>query len=351
MCRKVEHHHEIVYPDAIAATRGLDSLFGCLDEDAAYFWSHVAYCTEGDATSALFGACEHAPRILQDRRDHSSPYIVHVRSSNAALFAIRGSNTPSDFMTVLDVSSCTPATILKRMQAPSPKPSDLLHFYITNRLSRLPASSRIHAGIFMHAYKCLRLMWPHVVGDQHTDTVHLYGHSLGAACASLLYVWLRELNDLMMTPTQTSSLNVQCACMACPMFSNDAAWEAWFRQHDRLEYVHYYTIGDPFVKRVPGLVGLTKAVSATHLVCPSIIDCLPCTRNDVSTASCTMKAALVAHSCFRSGGFVRVSDVPPVMLTRASTRPQRILMSPKYLEQFRPQATSRLMVIRRSFVR
>lgn len=363
------HHsvaHEIVYPDTIAAMRGVPALHGCLDEEAAYFWNHIAYCAD-DRVRAYFGDADNAGAnyevsILRGHYADNSPHIVHVLDveTRASVFTIRGSNTPADFLTVLDVTCCTMDVLLKRINLlfcngthqtiPSHADILIIRAYILNKVSRLPSSARIHTGIFMHAVKCLLMIAPHAMSS--SEAIHLYGHSLGAACASLLYVWIRELRDLM---SSSDEERVTCACMATPMFCNDPAWFAWFGRHDTshltpahhakedVSYVHYYTLGDPFVKRVPGLIGLTKAVSTTHHVGPSIIQCQS---ND---ASCSMKAAFLAHSCFHAGRFVRIKDsasisnnrrylqqttiikkaVPSSFLMTTSSR-SRILMSPKY---------------------
>ncbi len=359
MCRKVEDHlqmmmhHEIVYPDTIAAVRGLHSLHGHLDEEAAYFWNHIAYCVDEDVHAYFRGHDQYTIAILRNPTDKTSPHVVCVldTATRATLFTVRGSNTPSDFMTILDVN-CSKETLQKRLRSMFTTRTstthtsttrcrefrELIHFYMMDKVSQLPCTSRVHVGIFMHAFKCLLMIAPHL---PQAHDVHLYGHSLGAACASLLYVWIRELDELL----GLSHRLVTCACMASPMFCNDAAWESWFKHHDTVAgYVHYYTIGDPFVKRVPGLVGLTKAVSTTHHVGPSIINCQSI--DNSTDAACSMKAALIAHSCFYAGNFVQVHDhdrsppppqhnsnsnrlpmTRPIHLGRPTTR---ILMSPKY---------------------
>lgn len=132
---------------------------------------------------------------------------------------------------------------------------------------------RVHDGIFVaSACSCLHLL-DELLSQDNADGrpahLQLYGHSLGAACASFCALWLREL--LPQLHGRVASL--RAACFACPRICNEAFRASVSSTAGGLDedgtIVHYYTQGDPVVHKLPRLSGLTRHLWLTHLVAPA----------------------------------------------------------------------------------
>lgn len=140
---------------------------------------------------------------------------------------------------------------------------------------------RFHHGFYLQALRCLGpllialcesgiLNVPTATDEPHVFTagratnqspmplIQLYGHSMGGACVSFLFGWLRRL---------TRGVNVRCVSMACPMICDLVSQRLWFLPHgtdDPARFRHYYTEGDPIVFVIPGAAGFTHHASGTN---------------------------------------------------------------------------------------
>lgn len=249
--------------------------------------------------------------------------------NGAHILAVMGSKSNDDLRTILDFAF-DKKSLVKRIESSYYETfrndvpnSDLLLEVVLEYLDRLPCAARVHPGIFLRAYQTLNIVWQHLEacspspssacklwdGPIEEDTpaatknhvttknpattknhvtketlasttvrqrrVVLHGHSLGAACATLTYAWLRDIyhkggRDVFDT------IDVKCSCVATPMFCDELAWREWFRGRpdasDNDVYVHYYTAGDVVVHDIPALAGYTRAFSGAHRVCPDATD-------------------------------------------------------------------------------
>ena len=329
---------EFVDVNDIAARRGVAGLLGATDEEAAYYWANIAYTPELAAG---------LPGSTTLRSTSGSPTVLHVRHSGAHTIAVRGSCELSDIATVLALRGlhgrlhhayCEGTRHMARGGEARRRVQEAFA-HVAASVAALPPHAHVHPGILVHAFKCLMLVWP-VLGDRRADAVFLYGHSLGAACASLLFVWLRELGCCA-RPDATS-----CSVLACPMFANTPAWTAWLSRHDLPCYAHYFMHGDPFVSDLPGVVGLDRAVSRTHNVCPNIRDVVAGPPGALGALGRMPQGrdALMSHSCFVPGEFVTVDGTSHESIERALRRrghlrrscerdAMRVLCSPKHVHR------------------
>lgn len=274
----------------------------------AYFWAHAAYCRCAELAAELpdvFQACgsdnnwswskltvpaaQDSPKILTySRRVTRKGGGAH----NLAIFSVMGTQRSVDLRAVLDFAfdRLTLARKLEAMYEERFKgvhAADVLLDVVMEYLSRLPRAARVHPGIYLRAFQSLMLIWqclevhsgatPGMVHGLSTrlasassdvrqgESVLLSGHSLGAACATLVYVWLQDLY-VKSERDVFGKLDISCACIACPMFCDSLAWREWFasrqsRSRSRSRYWHFCTEGDVFVKDIPALAGFTHALA------------------------------------------------------------------------------------------
>ena len=330
---------KIVHLYDMPAAPGPDITRGGLDERAAFFWSHAAYCTAaevrrempgvfGDQTLAEGGAKPAAWCRLSVPGEDNSPRVLAFSTPAARILSVMGTKRNADIKAVIDFAYERGA-LMRRIEDSyhasfkSVACSDMLLEIVLEYLERLPPLARVHPGIYFRAYQTLNLMWQHLEGGPgsgsgSSNNVYLYGHSLGAACATLAYVWLRDIfykggRDV------DGELNLACACVACPMFCEDRAWFEWFHAHTggvgardegahilksyRHNYRHYFTDGDVFVRDIPSLVGFTRAFSNVHHVRPDPCDAVLACHARAPGAQLQRRSSLhpsrplLAHSC------------------------------------------------------
>lgn len=321
---KTAQNPEIVHLYDIAKEDSHALLRGGLDERTTYFWSHVAYCSNMELKKEMPHVFTSSPgtwsRLSVQNNDLNSPKILACHSENTFLITVMGTKRSEDLKAVLDFAFDGDTLMQKIERAyestfKNVTHSDMLLEIVLEYLYRLPKKARVHPGIFFRAYQALNLVWQYLESQDLTSTpqsVYLYGHSLGAACVTLVFVWLRDIyykggRDIFGT------LQIKCGCIACPMFCDDLAWYEWFyatsyspsalrrqlmssrtaAKLDTLDledqsiqiqwsidnYRHFYTFGDVFVRDIPSLAAYTRAFSNVHYVCPDASEYILSVRN------------------------------------------------------------------------
>jgi hypothetical protein len=278
---------------------------------AAYYWSNVnvlnreaiearvpriglpgASCTRVDVSSPRTYVIQ---KSLHPRRRDSTPDAGGTTPAGAArvIVTIRGTRSWKDVHT--DFSARLPIRAIRsamekellKVYGSSPTPHHAVRSAVEQRLNGLLddlGSVRVHSGFLARAVRC----FVSVVAELHRSgvlvptsdaasghpsalsptlaltpgsTVHLYGHSLGAACAAFLNAWLRDLCDA------ESQSRITSALLSCPRMVDVAGYDAWFRRHDRADaFRHYFTRSDVVVDALPSLAGLTHHPSLTCYV-------------------------------------------------------------------------------------
>jgi Lipase (class 3) len=311
---------EFVHLYDIAKDTGGDVIKGGLDKRATYFWSHAAYCSNVELISEMPDVFSPSPSSdtawhkLSIPGDPDSPRVLVYQSPHARILSIMGTKRSVDLKAIMRFTFDKSA-LMRQIEASydtvfkSVPQSDMLLEIVLEYLDRLPRRARVHPGIYLRAYQALNLIWQQLdsVPTTKKTNLFLYGHSLGAACATLTFVWLREIYIKGKRDTH-GALDLKCGCLACPMFCDVRAWQEWFHttysasasstlddhrsssmeeEDDQDQawsanssgvedgkwlldgsYRHYYTDGDIFVKEIPALAGYTRAFSNTHYVCP-----------------------------------------------------------------------------------
>jgi hypothetical protein len=274
----------------------------------AYFWAHTAYYKCAELTAELpevFQTCDSDnnwswSKLTVPAAQDSPKILTYSRrvtrkgggAQNLTIFSIMGTQRRVDLRAVLDFAFDRP-TLARKLEAMYEErfmgvhAADVLLEVVTGYLSRLPRAARVHPGIYLRAFQSLMLIWqylevhqgatPAIVHGLSTrlasassdsfqrESVLLSGHSLGAACATLVYVWLQDLY-VKSERDVFGKLDISCACIACPMFCDSLAWQEWFasrskESRSRSRYWHFCTEGDVFVKDIPALAGFTHALA------------------------------------------------------------------------------------------
>lgn len=152
---------------------------------------------------------------------------------------------------------------------------------------------RMHRGMFIKSVALTVAISNRTDG---TKALRLYGHSLGAACASMAYAFLREAHPRM---------PLVAAVMSCPDFCDSAARAAWLAPLlDPATFRHYHTEGDPVVHGLPAAAKLTSALATREhsYVCPA-------PRLSGLSRSVTK---LLSHVMFRPAAFRLAGAGPPL---------------------------------------
>ena len=142
----------------------------------------------------------------------------------------------------------------------------------------------VHRAIFLRSIVVLGVVLLH---RRPLLPLLLYGHSLGAACATYVYAWCAELG-----------VDVRACVMSCPNFCDDACQVEWLaRYDDATRYRHYYTRGDPVVQLLPKAARLTAGLTARPYVCE------PVRLVDIARPW----RRIMRHVVYRADGFRRVA--------------------------------------------
>lgn len=252
---------------------------------STFFWTQV---NKLDATELRR---EGLPLPLK-RVAVTTPQTYIFDSEGPLLITIRGTNfaVPKDVL--VDFTGRLPRVILKpktrdKLVQSTPRVRSLIEAWLES-MRRSHGHVTVQAGLFLYAVRCLvqvvRALKAMSVSRTSGRAIHLYGHSMGAACASFLYVWMSDLG-----------YDVTCSCMSCPRLTNIAGYDRWCARHDNQRYRHYYTRGDPVVHGLPKAAGLTRHVSMTYYVAPLV---------ELEGAS-VLLSPLIAHVTFQPHRFRR----------------------------------------------
>lgn len=153
-----------------------------------------------------------------------NPLVLYYTFQDVHVVNVRGSTTIGDWLT--NISTTYDITI----------PENLTTYIQLSDLSKL--SSNSHNGFLQHSLNALSLI-VHKLVQQPIRTVVIYGHSLGAACASLLGLLMSKYLNL----------QVYINVIACPQL----ILEPYVSETTDLNYVHYYSYRD-FAVNLPGFV-------------------------------------------------------------------------------------------------
>lgn len=218
-----------------------------------------------------------------------TPQTFIFDSEGPLLITIRGTDVSVPKNIVVDFLGRLPRTILKAKARDKLRSATLdVRTLIEEKLDSMKSTNggvSVHAGLFLYALRCL-VHTVKTLRRMPKRSIHVYGHSLGAACGSFLYTWLSELG-----------YDVTCSCLSCPRLCNDAGYDLWFARHDvPSRYRHYYTRGDPVIHAIPRTAGLTRHVSMTYYVAPLV----------KLRGAGRLVSRIMAHVTFQPGRFKRV---------------------------------------------
>lgn len=250
----------------------------------------------------------------------TTPQTYVFDSAGPLLVTIRGTDVTIPKNILMDLTGRLPRTFLKaktrdELTHSTPEVRTLIETCLET-MKQQGGGGRgvvVQAGLFLYAVRCLVHLVQTLAGMEAAGRrpIHLFGHSMGAACVSFLYAWLGDLG-----------YDVSCSCMSCPRLCNDAGYDAWFSRHDNARYRHYYTRGDLVVHGLPKTAGLTRHLSMTYYVAPLVK--LPIRSRLLS--------AFIAHVTFQPSRFRRVvkSRTKQRGEGRSPTR-ERVLVPPCFL--------------------
>lgn len=251
-----------------------------------FFWTQMNQLGQADML-------ENGLPMPMRRVEISTPQTYIFDSQGPLLITVRGTDVSFPKNILADITGRLPRVYLKartrdKLRLATPEVAALIEAKL-DTMRPENGEVLVQAGLFLYAVRCLvhtvRALETLSVRPGSGRSIHLYGHSLGAACASFLYAWMRDLG-----------YDVTCSCLSCPRLCNDAGYQLWFAAHDTDRYRHYYTRGDPVVHGIPKTAGLTRHVSMTYYVAPLVH--LPWTHRLLSP--------LIAHVTFQLSRFRRV---------------------------------------------
>ena len=228
----------------------LDVMSDTLCPVTAYFWSHLV--------ARHLPISELRDTMMKQVHECRTPRLYVARVSDAVdVFVVRGTSTKRDVH--VDVSFRMSDTKLrKRIQHVTASATEGMRREVV-RTTDLAISQRwhLHRGMFVRAAGVAAAI-SNLASPERA--VRLYGHSLGGACVSMVFAWLRGANI---------SGEIKAAVMSSPDFCDANCRNAWLAHHDDPGYFrHYYTRGDPFVHRIPRLAGFRNGLSASPFICP-----------------------------------------------------------------------------------
>ena len=223
-------------------------------------------------------------------------YVANVARSHSQrdevdVFVVRGTSSKRD-VRVDVLFRMTDAKFRKRVQQVTANATDSIkrEVAITMDLA-ISQGWHLHRGMFVHAAGVAAAISNAVTPGR---SVRLYGHSLGGACVSMVYAWLRAARV-------SGDGKMKAAVMSSPDFCDAACRDAWLAQHDDPAYFrHYYTRGDPFVHRIPRMAGFKAGLSASPFVCPMPL-------LDKRSSLIVGLRPLLAHVVYSAKRFVAVS--------------------------------------------
>ena len=275
----------------------------------AYFWSHLV---SRHSNSHL------KRRLLHELPECRTPRVYWAVSGNIGLFTVRGTSTKRDVM--VDVRThVSDSKFHERVLTITAEAEDRIRQAVRSTCNLiLEHGWRVHRGIFLHAANIAVAISRFAVTTPTITSVRLYGHSLGGACVSMVFAWLRSIGCFD---------DIQAAVMSSPDFCDVACHNGWLARYDDPAYFrHYYTKGDPLVHRIPRLAGLKCGISATPFVCP-----MPTLHK--SNPVVRVAKRLIAHVMYTADGFVSEgSDTPVPVGCEAAIR---VLSSPRYASLLR----------------
>lgn len=251
-----------------------------------FFWTQMNMLGEADMKA------KGLPLPLR-RVEITTPQTYIFEGQGPLIITIRGTDAWVPKNILADVTGRLPRVYLKsrtrdKLRHATPEVSALIEARLESMRTE-NGEVHVQAGLFLYAVRCLvhtvKALEAMSVRPSAGRIIQLYGHSLGAACASFLYAWMADLG-----------YNVFCSCMSCPRLCNDSGYEQWFAAHDNDRYRHYYTRGDPVVHGIPKTAGLTRHVSMTYYVAPLVK--LPWAQSLLSP--------VLAHMTFQLSHFRRV---------------------------------------------
>jgi len=359
-------------------------------EGHVYLWAHAAYCTRSELVTempTMFGdearwcrltmpGVNDSPRILAfdgvpSLQAHQQPLqnaaparrassgsitASGAKPTTTTIMSVMGTKRNVDLQTILNFAYNRRA-LLSKLEAiyeqslGDVKDGDMLLELVVEYIYRLPRGARVHPGIFARAFQVMAMMWQHLElsglsaalaggqGGLEDHRVLLYGHSLGAACASIAYVWLRDIY-LKGGRDVYGLLDLSCACIACPMFCDDATWNTWFAPHalsftktpkkKQPSYVHYHTEGDAFVSDIPSLAGYTRSFSQSCYVCPDASTDLWSMLNKETKGGTEGGGTIPEGSCNRSRAPKKKGNITVDRLLLAHSILQPVRPAPTY---------------------
>jgi hypothetical protein len=232
-----------------ACPQALTDAATCMLPAAAFYWAHVPIApADAPAVVPCARAALRSPRVFTCEAAANGPLIV----------CVRGTRSKSDLHADLQLRFSDVRSRACRQIA-----KVAMHDDVREAAERivLPYADggRVHHGMFVRAAGVLTAVLDSLHTSNRTE-VRLYGHSLGAACASMVHAWLRA-----------AGWDSRAAVMSCPNFC-DATWRArWLGPHDDdARFRHYYTSGDPVVRALPQTTGLDSQLAAEAYVCPMV---------------------------------------------------------------------------------
>jgi hypothetical protein len=276
---------------------------------AAYYWSNVNVMSISEIAARLPTiGCDVVTRLPMPT---PQTYVIK-RAKNSFVVTTRGTTVPKDVLT--DVTTELPAgAILKAansaVAAMARHPTETIAMATHDKATSIMHKAaddvesgrvKVHAGFLVCAMKVFARLVAELSREgafepgpalREDTRVIFYGHSLGAACASYMYTWLR---DMIPAPQRNQ---VSCAVMSCPRVVDRQGYASWFERHDLDTYCHYFTHGDAVVHALPGYAGLTHHPSRTYYAA----DMVPVRRG------WGILKPVLAHFVFDTSSFKRMS--------------------------------------------
>ena len=247
----------------------LDALFQQPGDIAAvYYWSMLAYHKEFLVTPLWKD--KDVITVMRTHKTNKTPFIFMVKKAHhGAILSIRGTEKFNDVAKVL----------VKNVERLS-WPANLVD--LRDRIGDRIANT-MHHGILNHALEAFSMIRESLLSDK-TLPIHVYGHSLGAACAVCIGCFLKAYDYK----------NVHVYVLSCP----HVFFVTFFNMFPRIDlYKHYFTDDDVVVKDTAKYGRLQSMFTSSYVLYDQLNDG---TNVKLPIASMMQVGVMTPHRVFRA---------------------------------------------------